>query len=232
MVDLELDDGLAVITIDRPHARNAISLETMDQFDKALDGARAPPRSSSPAPVIARSCPGATSRNSARCAPRTRPAMAWRMRSICDRIAGFPGADRGGAERACARRRRRGRGGSRHPARRRRHQDRLQPGDAGDHARMGRRRAARRAGRVQQGTPARRHRDDPRRAEAERSGLVDQVFPRDSFDDRMARDRAGRWRTAPPARSSASCAVCPPPKRSPPLRGCGWPTSTGPRPTR
>ena len=39
MVDLELDDGLAVITIDRPHARNAISLETMDQFDKALDGA-------------------------------------------------------------------------------------------------------------------------------------------------------------------------------------------------
>ena len=39
MVDLEFDDGLAVITIDRPHARNAISLETMDQFDKALDGA-------------------------------------------------------------------------------------------------------------------------------------------------------------------------------------------------
>jgi 1,4-dihydroxy-2-naphthoyl-CoA synthase len=30
MVDLEIDDGLAVITIDRPHARNAISLETMD----------------------------------------------------------------------------------------------------------------------------------------------------------------------------------------------------------
>ena len=39
MVDLELDDGLAIITIDRPHARNAISLETMDQLDKALDGA-------------------------------------------------------------------------------------------------------------------------------------------------------------------------------------------------
>ena len=37
MVDLELDDGLAVITIDRPHARNAISLETMDQLD---EGAR------------------------------------------------------------------------------------------------------------------------------------------------------------------------------------------------
>ena len=40
MVDLEVDDGLAVITIDRPHARNAISLETMDQLDKALDGAQ------------------------------------------------------------------------------------------------------------------------------------------------------------------------------------------------
>ncbi|HXA13301.1 MAG TPA: enoyl-CoA hydratase/isomerase family protein, partial [Mycobacterium sp.] len=39
MVDLDLDDGLAVITIDRPHARNAISLETMDQLEKALDGA-------------------------------------------------------------------------------------------------------------------------------------------------------------------------------------------------
>src|SRR4051794_41607463 len=39
MVDLEIDDGLAIITIDRPHARNAISLETMDQLDKALDGA-------------------------------------------------------------------------------------------------------------------------------------------------------------------------------------------------
>ena len=39
MVDLEFDDGLAVITIDRPQARNAISLETMDQLEKALDGA-------------------------------------------------------------------------------------------------------------------------------------------------------------------------------------------------
>src|SRR3982074_2797918 len=38
-VDLELTDGLAVVTLDRPHARNAISLETMDQLEKALDGA-------------------------------------------------------------------------------------------------------------------------------------------------------------------------------------------------
>ncbi|MCZ0997058.1 enoyl-CoA hydratase-related protein [Streptomyces mirabilis] len=39
MVDLELDQGLAVITIDRPHARNAIAPATMDQLDKALDAA-------------------------------------------------------------------------------------------------------------------------------------------------------------------------------------------------
>ena len=39
MVDLELDQGLAVITIDRPHARNAIAPHTMDQLDKAIDAA-------------------------------------------------------------------------------------------------------------------------------------------------------------------------------------------------
>ncbi|CQD24259.1 enoyl-CoA hydratase/isomerase [Mycolicibacterium conceptionense] len=39
MVDLEIDGELAVITIDRPQARNAISLDTMDALNKALDGA-------------------------------------------------------------------------------------------------------------------------------------------------------------------------------------------------
>ena len=34
MVDLEVDDGLAVLTIDRPHARNAIALDTMEQLEK------------------------------------------------------------------------------------------------------------------------------------------------------------------------------------------------------
>lgn len=38
-VDLELDEGLAVVTIDRPHARNAIAPTTMDELDKALDAA-------------------------------------------------------------------------------------------------------------------------------------------------------------------------------------------------
>ena len=145
MVDLELDDGLAVITIDRPHARNAISLETMDQLDKALDGAEGAAalghhRRRRQGLRLRR-----RSQGTQRAADRARSAaMAWRMRSICDRIAGFPGPTHRRAERARPRRRRRGGGGGRHPARRRRHQDRLQPGVAGDHARLGRRRAARR----------------------------------------------------------------------------------------
>ncbi|NUS55460.1 MAG: enoyl-CoA hydratase/isomerase family protein, partial [Streptomycetaceae bacterium] len=39
MVDLELDEGVAVVTINRPEARNAIAPATMDALDKALDGA-------------------------------------------------------------------------------------------------------------------------------------------------------------------------------------------------
>jgi enoyl-CoA hydratase/carnithine racemase len=92
MVDLELDDGLAVITIDRPHARNAISLETMEQFDEALDGAQG---------AAALVVTGAGDRAfvsggdlkelSALRTENEAGSMAWRMRSICDRIAGFPG---------------------------------------------------------------------------------------------------------------------------------------------
>ena len=91
MVDLELDDGLAIITIDRPHARNAISLETMDQLDKALDGAEG---------ARALVLTGAGERAFVSggdlkelAALRTEwdaSTMAFRMRSICDRIAGFP----------------------------------------------------------------------------------------------------------------------------------------------
>jgi enoyl-CoA hydratase len=91
MVDLDWDGALAVITIDRPHARNAISLETMDQLDKALDGAHG-----AQALVIR----GAGDRAFVSggdlkelSALRTEPdasEMAFRMRSICDRIAGIP----------------------------------------------------------------------------------------------------------------------------------------------
>lgn len=94
MVDLEIDDGLAIITIDRPHARNAISLETMDQLDKALDGAYAHDG------VAALALTGAGDKAfvsggdlkelSALRTEEQAAAMAFRMRSICDRIAGFP----------------------------------------------------------------------------------------------------------------------------------------------
>ena len=91
MVDLEFDDGLAVITIDRPHARNAISLETMDQLEKALDGAEG-----AAALVITGAgdrafvSGGDLKELSALRTEQEAGAMAWRMRSICDRIAGFP----------------------------------------------------------------------------------------------------------------------------------------------
>ena len=91
MVDLEWDGGLAVITIDHPHARNAISLETMGQLEKALDGAEG---------AQALAIRGAGDRAFVSggdlkelSALRTEPdasAMAFRMRSICDRIAGLP----------------------------------------------------------------------------------------------------------------------------------------------
>ena len=91
MVDLEVDDGLAIITIDRPHARNAISLETMDQLDKALDGAEG-----AAALVLtgggdrAFVSGGDLKELAALRTEEQASAMAFRMRSICDRIAGFP----------------------------------------------------------------------------------------------------------------------------------------------
>nr|WP_090277944.1 enoyl-CoA hydratase/isomerase family protein [Mycolicibacterium komanii]CRL73225.1 enoyl-CoA hydratase/carnithine racemase [Mycolicibacterium komanii] len=92
MVDLELDDGLAVITIDRPQARNAIAPETMEQLDDALDRA---------AGATALVVKGAGDRAFVSggdlkqlAALRTEAdaaAMARRMRAVCDRIVAFPG---------------------------------------------------------------------------------------------------------------------------------------------
>jgi enoyl-CoA hydratase len=90
VVDLELDGGLAVITIDRPHARNAISLETMEQLEKALDGAEG-----AAALVITGAgdrafvSGGDLKELSALRTELEASSMAFRMRSICDRIAGF-----------------------------------------------------------------------------------------------------------------------------------------------
>lgn len=92
MVDVERSDGLAVITIDRPHARNAIALSTMGELEDALDaveGARA---------LVIRGAGdkafvsgGDLKELSALRTVEEAAAMANRMRTICDRIAGFPG---------------------------------------------------------------------------------------------------------------------------------------------
>jgi len=91
MVDLDIDEGLAIITIDRPHARNAIAPETMDQLDDAIDGAQG-----AQALVITGSgdrafvSGGDLKELSALRTDEQASAMAWRMRTICDRLANFP----------------------------------------------------------------------------------------------------------------------------------------------
>jgi enoyl-CoA hydratase/carnithine racemase len=94
MVDIEFDEfarGLAVLTIDRPHARNAISLDTMDQLEKALDAAEgASALAITGAGDRAFVSGGDLKELSAIRTEEDAAAMAWRMRSICDRLAGFP----------------------------------------------------------------------------------------------------------------------------------------------
>lgn len=91
MVDLELDDGLAIVTIDRPHARNAIAPETMDQLEKVLDSA-----AGAQALVIRGAgdrafVSGGDLKELSRLRTLEQAAdMARRMRSICDRLADFP----------------------------------------------------------------------------------------------------------------------------------------------
>jgi enoyl-CoA hydratase/carnithine racemase len=91
-VDLELDEGLAVITIDRPQARNAIAPTTMDELDKVLDAA-----AGAKALVVTGAgdrafvSGGDLKQLSAIRTEKDAMAMALRMRGICDRIANFPG---------------------------------------------------------------------------------------------------------------------------------------------
>ena len=94
MVDLEVDElvpGLAVLTIDRPHARNAIGLDTMQQLEKAIDaaaGARVPgPKGAGDRAFVSG---GDLKELSALRTEEDASAMAKRMRSICDQLAGFP----------------------------------------------------------------------------------------------------------------------------------------------
>jgi enoyl-CoA hydratase len=91
MVDLEVDDGLAVLTIDRPHARNAIALDTMQQLEKALDaaaGARALVIKGAGDRAFVSG--GDLKELSALRTEEDASAMAKRMRSICDQLASFP----------------------------------------------------------------------------------------------------------------------------------------------
>jgi enoyl-CoA hydratase len=91
MVDVEVDQGLAVLTIDRPHARNAIALDTMEQLEKALDAAEgASALAITGAGDRAFVSGGDLKELSAIRAEEDAAAMAWRMRSVCDRLAGFP----------------------------------------------------------------------------------------------------------------------------------------------
>ncbi|MEE2056926.1 enoyl-CoA hydratase/isomerase family protein [Rhodococcus artemisiae] len=92
MVELELDEGLAVLTIDRPQARNAISLETMDRLDETLDKV-----GDARVLVITGAgdrafVSGGDLKELAKLRTVDEAAdMARRMRTICDRIAAFPG---------------------------------------------------------------------------------------------------------------------------------------------
>src|ERR1700757_2941698 len=94
MVDLEVDSlvpGLAVLTIDRPHARNAIALDTIDQLEKALDaaaGARALVVKGAGDRAFVSG--GDLKELSTLRTEEDASAMAKRMRSICDQLAGFP----------------------------------------------------------------------------------------------------------------------------------------------
>jgi enoyl-CoA hydratase len=94
MVDLEVDGlvpGLVVLTIDRPHARNAIAMDTMHQLEKALDAATGGRtlviRGSGDRAFVSG---GDLKELSTLRTEEDATAMAKRMRSICDQLASFP----------------------------------------------------------------------------------------------------------------------------------------------
>jgi enoyl-CoA hydratase/carnithine racemase len=91
VVDLELDQGLAVITINRPTARNAIAPQTMDQLGQAVVGAKGALclviRGDGDKAFVSG---GDLKELSALRTEEQAAAMAWRMRSLCDELANFP----------------------------------------------------------------------------------------------------------------------------------------------
>jgi enoyl-CoA hydratase len=92
MVELELEDGLAVVTIDRPHARNAIDPNTMGELEKALDMAEGAMALAVTGAGEKAFVSGGDLKELARLrTEREASEMALRMRALCDRIAAFPG---------------------------------------------------------------------------------------------------------------------------------------------
>jgi enoyl-CoA hydratase/carnithine racemase len=93
MLDLELgqgpDEGLAVLTIDRPHARNAIALDTMDQLEKALDAA-AGARTLVIRGAGERAFVSGGDLKELSALRTVADASAMAKRSICDQLASFP----------------------------------------------------------------------------------------------------------------------------------------------
>jgi len=91
MVDLEFDEGLAVITINRPNARNAIAPQTMDQLEQAIAGAEGAlclvTRGEGEKAFVSG---GDLKELSSLRTEEQAATMAWRMRSICDELANFP----------------------------------------------------------------------------------------------------------------------------------------------
>ena len=90
-VELELYGAVAVVTINRPHTRNAISLDTMGELEKTLDAAEG-----ARALVITGAgdrafVSGGDLKELAALRTHEEAAeMARRMRGVCDRIADFP----------------------------------------------------------------------------------------------------------------------------------------------
>jgi enoyl-CoA hydratase len=90
-VALDLREGVAVLTIDRPHVRNAISPATMDELAAALDAAGGAGvlvlRGGGDRAFVS----GGDLRELAKIRTHAAAvAMAVRMRRLCDRIATFP----------------------------------------------------------------------------------------------------------------------------------------------
>ena len=75
-VDVEIEGGVAVVTIDRPDVRNAIGMSTVDELDAALDDVVESGAAVLVVGETGRSSPEGTCGSSAR-SGRTRTRLTW-----------------------------------------------------------------------------------------------------------------------------------------------------------